>query len=117
MATKPPTTKTETVTTPPGTGVPDNQDHSKPGDNVPAQPGGTPWVPNSPPTGTPAPTGGPSTQRPPGWGVIFMRVLGAYLANPRVSPAQVPDDSILDLAAQLTDRLIARYPTELSQAA
>jgi hypothetical protein len=46
-----------------------------------------------------------------------MRVLGAYLANPRVSPAQVPDDSILDLAAQLTDRLIARYPTELSQAA
>jgi hypothetical protein len=95
----------------------DNPSHGKPGDNVPAQPGGTPWVPNSPPTGTPAPPGGPSTQKPPGWSAIFMTVLTAYLSNAHLSSQGVADDAIIDLAAALTDRLLARYPGQFPVAA
>jgi len=71
-----------------------------PGAGVPATPGGTPWVPNGPDTGV----------KPPGWFSVFFEVLKAYLANAHLSSQGVADDSIIDLAASLTDRLLARYP-------
>jgi len=73
-----------------------------PGADVPSTPGGTPWVPNGPDTGV----------KPPGWFSVFFEVLKAYLANAHLSSQGVADDSIIDLASNLTDRLLARYPLQ-----
>jgi len=74
-----------------------------PGAGVPATPGGTTWVPDGPNTGV----------KPPGWFTVFFEVLKAYLANGHLSSQGVADDSIIDLASNLTDRLLARYPQGL----
>ena len=94
-------------------GIPGNTDHPKPGDNVPSGPA-QPWVPGAPPTGTPAPTPVPSAgSKPPGWyPTLYELVLPAYLANAHLSSQGVADDAIIDLAASLTDRLMARYPRQ-----
>jgi hypothetical protein len=73
-----------------------------PGTGVPATPGGTSWVPDGPNTGV----------KPPGWFTVFFEVLKAYLANAHLSSQGVADDSIIDLASNLTDRLLARYPLQ-----
>ena len=107
--------KTKTATVPSGT--PGNTDHPKPGDNVPRGPA-QPWVPGAPPTGTPPPVpGAPLSPKPPGWSSVYMTVLTAYLSNAHLSSQGVTDDALLDLAAQLTDRLMARYPGQFPVAA
>jgi len=82
-----------------------------PGEGIPATPGGTPWVPNGTPTGTPGPTGGPSTGvELPGFYPLFVDLVKAYVANGHLSSQGIVDDQILDLAANLARRILARYP-------
>ena len=106
--------KNQTATAPGG--LPVDPSHSKPGDGVARTPGGTPWVPGGAPTGTPAPTPGPSSGiKPPGWFPTYLQVLAALVSNPNFDPKHGLDESLLDLAEQLTDRLLARYPAEFAK--
>lgn len=92
-------------------GTPGPIDHPKPDDGVPSTPGGTPWVPGSPPTGNPGPNPGPPLHPDlPGRFGVLQRIIEALVSNPSFNPKNGLDESLFNLAEQLTDRIMQHYP-------